>query len=239
MWPLRSYRITYAPTQAIYYTGDKFPELKGKYIFGTFTGDIFALSIDKNTNQIVEELRIDLRADYFTPIIGIAQSPSGDIYFGSYEIFKLESSGYQSRQESMFPLTVSLPSGVKVKNISVNTETFSLTMDIVNGNGTLKSYDVGIRAPRLVIDGVFQVLSENGSELQHQVIPRMGTSGAQYNDLVVNYVASESPDSRIEVSGAYVVPEFGPLSLVILSVTLLAITILTMVTRWGSRFAAY
>jgi parallel beta-helix repeat protein len=197
MWPLRSYRITYAPTQAIYYTGDKFPELKGKYIFGTFTGDIFALSIDKNTNQIVEELRIDLRADYFTPIIGIAQSPSGDIYFGSYEIFKLESSGYQSRQESMFPLTVSLPSGVKVKNISVNTETFSLTMDIVNGNGTLKSYDVGIRAPRLVIDGVFQVLSENGSELQHQVIPRMGTSGAQYNDLVVNYVASESPDSRI------------------------------------------
>ena len=36
--PLRSYWQTIAPTQAIYYDGDKVPELKNKFLFGTFMG---------------------------------------------------------------------------------------------------------------------------------------------------------------------------------------------------------
>ena len=239
VWPLRSYRITFAPTQAIYYTGDKFPELKGKFLFGTFTGDIFVLAIDKNTNQVVEELKMDLRSDYFTPIIGITQSPTGDIYFGSYEIFKLESTGYYSRQETMFPLTVSVPSDVKVKGVKVNTETFSLTIDLANSNGKLKSFDVGIRAPRMVIDGVFQVLSEDAVGLEHNISPRMGSLGAEYNDIIVKYVGSDNTNSRIDVSGAYVVPEFGPLTIIILSVALLGITMMSIVMNRWPRPALY
>jgi glucose/arabinose dehydrogenase len=50
--PLRSYWDTIAPTQMIYYTGDAVPELKGMFLFGSFTGDIYALKMSKDGKRI-------------------------------------------------------------------------------------------------------------------------------------------------------------------------------------------
>ena len=49
--PVRSYWQTIAPTQAIYYDGDEIPQLKNKFLVGTFTGNIYALTLDTPVNK--------------------------------------------------------------------------------------------------------------------------------------------------------------------------------------------
>jgi len=41
----------------MYYEGDKFPQIKGKFVFSTFVGDIYILTLDKITGKIVKEER--------------------------------------------------------------------------------------------------------------------------------------------------------------------------------------
>ena len=46
--PLRSYRTVIAPTNVIYYDGEKIPQLHNKFLFGTVTGNIYSLNFDKD-----------------------------------------------------------------------------------------------------------------------------------------------------------------------------------------------
>jgi len=89
--PLISYWQTITPTQAIYYVGDKIPQLKNKFLVATYNGDIYALTLDFHNEQLIEQEHIVLKHYPFEPAIAIAQSPSGDIYYGSYHIYKLKS----------------------------------------------------------------------------------------------------------------------------------------------------
>jgi glucose/arabinose dehydrogenase len=88
--PVRFYYQTTAPAQAIYYDEDKFPSLKGKYLVAMFnTGSLHAISLD-GTNKIKEEMIIKFPS-FYDNIIAVAQSPTGDVYFGADNIYKLDS----------------------------------------------------------------------------------------------------------------------------------------------------
>ncbi len=90
--PLRSYKFIIAPTQAIFYDGNKIPEFKNKFLFGSINGAIYSLDIANSTmKQVTAEERIDMRLFPFEGVIGLAQSPSGDLYFGDHAIYKFES----------------------------------------------------------------------------------------------------------------------------------------------------
>lgn len=69
------------------------PELKGVYVFATFTGKIYAVQLSDNRNYLVKEIQANPQLFPFVPIISITQSPDGKIYFGSYGIFTLDSLG--------------------------------------------------------------------------------------------------------------------------------------------------
>ena len=102
--PLRSFWHTIAPTQAIYYTGDVYPSLKDKFLFGTYTGKIYAIHINNNTNTIDSEEHILTYHYPFDPVIGITQTAKGDIYYGSYHIYKLISVNENKSKQILFPL---------------------------------------------------------------------------------------------------------------------------------------
>ena len=72
----------------IYYEGDKIPLLKDKFIVGSYSGDLYVLRLDKVTKEITEEFRIDLENYPFKPVVGLSESPNGDLYFGAYAIFQ-------------------------------------------------------------------------------------------------------------------------------------------------------
>ena len=86
----------------IYYTGDRIPLLKNKFVVGTYSGDLYVLRLDNKTKTIVEESRIDLENYPFKPVVGIAESPEGDVYFGAYAIFRLNATDIQSKKRVPF-----------------------------------------------------------------------------------------------------------------------------------------
>ena len=69
---------------------------------GSYSGDLYVLRLDNQTKEIVEESRIDLENYPFKPVVGIAQSPKGDIYFGAYAIFKSERYRYPTKKRLPF-----------------------------------------------------------------------------------------------------------------------------------------
>jgi glucose/arabinose dehydrogenase len=109
--PLRSYWKTIAPTQAIFYQGDKFQEIDGKFVVGSYNnGRLYAFKVN-NTDQtpsLEEELKIEFPSSLMSNIIAVAESPSGDIYYGGYYIYKLKSLDNESRKGALAPITVDL-----------------------------------------------------------------------------------------------------------------------------------
>lgn len=153
--PLRSYWDTIAPTQMIYYEGDAVPELKGMFLFGSFTGDIYALKLSEDKKSIVEELKIELAHFPFVPTVGIAQSPDGEIYYGGYQIYTLASIG--EREQILFTIEVDSPPSVNIRDISVNQEQKRIAID-ANVNGTVApDATLTIRIPRSLVDNVTTV----------------------------------------------------------------------------------
>jgi glucose/arabinose dehydrogenase len=104
--PLRSYKSVVAPTQAIFYHGDKIPELKNKFLFGSLSGAIYSFDITNISKKQITEERIDMRLFPFEGVIGLTQSPSGHIYFGDHSIYKLESINHDSNIQALFPIQI-------------------------------------------------------------------------------------------------------------------------------------
>jgi glucose/arabinose dehydrogenase len=131
--PLRSYWNAIGPTQTTYYTGDKFPALKGKFLFVTFSGDIYAVHINKKGKQIEDEIHINLQNEPNEPLTAIAQSPNGEIYFGGYNVYKLDSLvelGNESKQKILFPIEIDSSENIGIKNIDLSDVRQILTLDV-------------------------------------------------------------------------------------------------------------
>jgi glucose/arabinose dehydrogenase len=162
--PVRSYYNTIAPTQAIYYTGDKLPFLNGKFLFGTYTGNIYAMVIQSNgtREQVSEEEHIRLRLIPFEPVIGLAQSPQGDLYFGGYNIYKLDSLEIADRRQDLFPISVTLPAGISLRDLQASNDADYAFANLNADNITSQSGSsprISIKVPIELIPEVFAVTS--------------------------------------------------------------------------------
>jgi glucose/arabinose dehydrogenase len=189
--PLRSYWDTIAPTQMIYYEGDAVPELKGMFLFGSFTGDIYALKLSEDKKSIVEELKIELAHFPFVPTVGIAQSPDGKIYYGGYQIYTLDSIG--EREQILFTIEVESPSAVNIGEISVNQEQERITID-ANLNGTVPPDAIlTMRIPRGLVENVTRAVvdSQQGPNAIEYSINELGP---EYTTIGVN-IGSQAPKS--------------------------------------------
>ncbi len=87
--PMVTFHSTVAPTQIIYYDGNGLSSYHNKFLFGSFDGGIFSLNMDVN-KTVTSYDRIFVNRNTFEPVIGIALSPSGDVYYGGYSIYKLQ-----------------------------------------------------------------------------------------------------------------------------------------------------
>jgi glucose/arabinose dehydrogenase len=139
--PLRSYFSTIAPTQALFYTGNKFPSLENYFVFGTFTGSIFAIRLDSDTRKLIEEQHIRLNHYPFEAVIGIAQSPTGDIYFGTYNIYKLTSVKEVDKKYDMFHIGLLSSIDVDLSGIQMSDAGGNEWTLILEPNGNKKIND--------------------------------------------------------------------------------------------------
>jgi glucose/arabinose dehydrogenase len=157
--PIRSYWDTIAPTQMIYYTGDAVPELKGMFVFGTFTGDIYALKMSEDGKTIVQEIHIDLEHYPFVPTVGIAQSPDGKIYYGGYQIYTLDSIG--EREQALFTISLDSPPGVDVGEIRVDEKQKKISIAADVNEPLAQNATLIARIPRALLDNITNVAAES------------------------------------------------------------------------------
>src|ERR671915_2110815 len=148
--PLRSYWDTIAPAQMIYYDGDSVPELKGMFLFGSFTGDIYALKLSEDRKSIVEELKIELAHFPFVPTVGIAQSPDGKIYYGGYQIYTLDSIG--EREQILFTISLDSSSALDIGEIRVDEEQKRIMIDASTKSSLAPDATLVARIPRALLD---------------------------------------------------------------------------------------
>jgi glucose/arabinose dehydrogenase len=150
--PMRSYWETIAPTQMIYYDGNALPELKGMFLFGSFTGDIYAIKLSEDGVRIVQEIKIELEHYPFVPTVGVAESPDGKIYYGGYQIYTLDS--IAEAEQMLYTIDTQSPSGLEIEEIRVDEQQQRITVD-ASMNGTVRSDATLVaRIPRALLDNV-------------------------------------------------------------------------------------
>ena len=176
--PVRVYWETIAPTQAIFYDSNKFPQLKDKLLFGSYNkGFIYALTLNKS-NSVTDEMAINFM-EIDDNIIALAQSPSGDLYFGGYNIYKLASINMDELEQTMYFIEFSLDDAV-VRNPIFDTNNATLSFEITtkNGGGNSSPF-VQVRIPNIMLNGISHVSSHaaeqnetenpiNGFEIKQQ-----------------------------------------------------------------------
>jgi glucose/arabinose dehydrogenase len=201
--PARSFWDTIAPTQMIYYTGDAVPELKGMFLFGTFTGDIYALRLSEDNRRVVEEIKVELSHFPFVPTVGIAQSPDGKIYYGGYQIYTLDSIG--EADQILFPVYIEAPAEVNVAEVRVNREQMQLVID-ASVNGTIApDATMTARVPKSLLENITAVTVGG----QRAVDFTVDGSDANFTAVTVGIAPALSDDGlSLTLSGATVVPEF-------------------------------
>ena len=195
--PLRSYWDTIAPTQMIYYTGDKIPLLKNKFVVGSYSGDLYVLRFDNKTKEIVEESRVDLENYPFKPVVGIAQSPKGDIYFGAYAIFKLNATDIQLKREYLFPIEINSSANSLIQGVNFNPKERQMLIDInnqANGTGSL----LKLKIPTALFNNVAAVID---SETNRQIPFRNDNSTSLlYNSITLQ--VPPVPNLQIAIVGS-------------------------------------
>lgn len=130
--PVREYDRTIAPAQAIFYTGDKFPEIKNSFIIVSYNdGNIHSVRITEKGNQtFVDDLVIDFKHDFPDNIVSVAQSPSGDLYYGGYNIYKVQKI-FLDTQQRVFPVSTNLTEGINIDNMHLSAPDKSLLLHVV------------------------------------------------------------------------------------------------------------
>lgn len=159
--PIRAYERVIAPAQAIYYDASKFPDLRGKFVIASYNdGNLRAMKVYQN--QTINELVISVTHDILDNIAAVAQSPSGDIYYGGYSIYKLESIKSELHP-TMIPVQIDMTPGINITEMKAHPGEKAITINLT----TIKAVDLFMKVPKYFIDGKASV-SVMGAERANQ-----------------------------------------------------------------------
>ena len=173
--PLRSYWHALGPTQALYYVGDKFSSLKDNFLFGTFTGDIYGVHIDNAPETIDSEQHIEINNYPFEAVNGITQTSDGNIYYGAYHIYKLDSvSKGEDSVQVLYPITISRSENIVIDGIYPKIDA-SVTLDLhstANASENNSTQYIKLKMPASIINEIgnvtYSVISQNQNQSQNQ-----------------------------------------------------------------------
>ena len=168
--PIRTYWVTVAPTQAIFYNGDKFELLKNKFLFGSYNqGSIYVLGLN-NTHYVSDELVINF-PEIIDNTISIAQSPSGDIYFGGYKIYKLTSIETEDKEQDVYLIDM-ITRDARIEDLSFNSTSSTLALSVKTDGNNLSSADptIQVSIPKSLQSGNFEVTSSGNDSIGNKTL---------------------------------------------------------------------
>lgn len=231
--PLRTYYDTIAPTQLIYYDGDAVPELKGMYLFGSFTGDIYAIRLSDDKKHVTEEIQVKLEHFPFVPTISIAQSPDGKIYYGGYQIYTLDS--LSKKTQNVFEVKIDAPAALTVDDLTVQPEQKKVEISANISSALGPDSTLTAKIPKSLLDNVTTVAIEGRqAQLTSQDVS-VNNSDANYTSVTVK-LGQVPANSNLKLSlsgasGTAVVPEF-PAAMLVIAAVFAAVTAIAV---YGKR----
>jgi hypothetical protein len=172
--------------------------MKGKFLFGAFDGNIYALTFVGK--RIIQDEKIALRMYPYSSVIALAQSPAGDIYFAGDAIYKLRAIDSSNKKQILFPVEISSSfTKFNVIKLQAFTNQSKMLMDFETANESkLSSVSsplvLSIRIPKNILDNVSSVnnLSNEKREPLHFTIdksfPSFTTLKIQYSRGVVYHL---------------------------------------------------
>ena len=97
-----------------YYNYSNYPELKDTFVFGSVRGNIYSLAIDSH-QKLEREIKIGFGFYPFVPVVAVTVSPTGQLYFAGYDIYRLDAIDPGEKQ-LMYPVEINA-SHIKVTGI--------------------------------------------------------------------------------------------------------------------------
>jgi glucose/arabinose dehydrogenase len=204
--PIRSYWNTIGVTQAIYYSANKFPILKDRFLYGAYNNhNVYALKLNEKKQADNEWiLAFNETGGLIGPTIGIAQSPTGDLYFGGYHIFKLQSIDEQEETPVSFLVKAEASQGVNIKDLQIVTKDKTMVINIDNDNSSTSFLNLSM--PKQLIQGVFKVSTTkpvNGvKQLDYSIIERPRAALTGFTFVNINHLPPSS--YRLVINGTQV-----------------------------------
>lgn len=204
--PIRSYLYPQGPTQALYYTGDKYPSLKNNFVFGTYTGDIYGFHLDNASKTIDSELRILLDNYPFEAVNGITQTKDGYIYFGDNHIYRLDPDfKAEDMMQTLYPITVTRPNSIDVDGIFPEIGT-SVLVDLHSTSKVSKinsTQYIKLKMPVFIVDDIKNItytdLSQSG--IPEKVMPfSLVNLDSKYNEITIP-IAFDFSNIRLTING--------------------------------------
>ena len=214
--PVRSYWRTPAPTQTIYYTGERYPELKDRFLMGTFDGDIYALKFDPLKETINDEEWINFDIYPYSAIIAVASSPlTHEVYFASNAIYKMTSIDSSNKEQTVFPVSFKFTTtgnnvtDVKVSKIKNATEIIFefQTADLNEALTEESELTLQIEIPKYLVDNIYNFTVEpniEGRNIEEQQSEPVKYKANNSTDMTTNILSMEySPLTkyRVEILG--------------------------------------
>jgi len=198
--PIRYYWTALAPTQAIFYDGDKFNTLDEKFLFGSYNeASIYAIGLDKS-DAVTDEMAIFFPS-IVENIISIAQSPSGDIYFGGYNIYKLKSiSTAEEKQGTYFVELSAHRTGVE--KLTFDSNTTSMTLTVTTDLHTSQSSPfIKVNIPKKLLNGIFDVISYTTGNSVKDFTIKQEYRTANIGDTILDIQLKEGIKDTILIKG--------------------------------------
>lgn len=172
--PIRTYYEVIAPTQAIFYSGSKYPALHDKFVIASYDSrdndPLRAIHIGKNNT--LDEMSIDLPDNPKDNIIALAQSPQGDLYFAGYNIYKLKSIAL-GRMQTLFPIKLTASPGIEIGEVKVSLANSSISIDYTGATVSKNiSSSIQLQIPKNLLSGIYSVstnTSKDDAEVQTSI----------------------------------------------------------------------
>jgi hypothetical protein len=130
------------------------------------------------------------------PVVSLAQSPSGDIYFGGYSIDKLVSLNDDDKISTMESIYLQLPNSVKLDNLQLDTSQRKLDLSLSDsGGGNMTGTTMVVKIPTSLLTDIYKVVQVNKTPSAQTL-----STDANTDNEIDFTVADSTPDySTIEI----------------------------------------
>ena len=160
--PARTYQKVMGPSEVVFYDDNKFPSLKGKFLFVSYPESVLRGLTINSTGNLIEEVSVRL-PEVRGHIVSIAKSPNGDIYLGGENIYKLVSIDNSKDIPTYFIEANS--KNIQIKDLSVNLTRKVITIDFINNNTANQENmtaipTLNIKVPKTLLGTIYDVTSE-------------------------------------------------------------------------------